>query len=245
MSQSKQAGGMTYPMTNALYPNRALSLAEQPPVVLLAMCLFGEARGESREARRAVAQVVVNRARHAHPAFGSQRGLPFPENVVRVITRPYQFSCMLRADVNHAKIFDPHGHERPGIWEDCLGIAQQSFTESAANDTLTQNSDHYFDDSIAPPSWADPAKETMKLGRLRFFRLYLPALPSGAGHDAGAPPSLSSSSSVAVLATAGALPTSFPATPPAHFRQSRHGTMRWLGGRELSSLEAGGTQGSA
>ena len=45
-------------------PDPAKPLAQQDPDLLLAMCMFGEARGESEMARRAVAQVVLNRAKN-------------------------------------------------------------------------------------------------------------------------------------------------------------------------------------
>ena len=239
--------------TGPLYPNLALSLTEQPPVVLLAMCLFGEARGETQAARRAVAQVIVNRARHALPLFGSQRGSSFQDNIVKVLTKASQFSCMMPGDVNYLKMFDPLSHDSSTIWRDCLEIAGEFITFQTTADNLTHNSDHYFDDSIVPPSWADPAKETVKLGRLRFFRLYLPALQSGAGMDqspnraqaSAAAPSLSHPSSPAVMTAGEAPQPSFPATPPPMIRPSQHGLTRWLGGRELSSLEASVQNGAA
>lgn len=232
---------------NPLYPNQALPLAEQPPAVLLAMCIFGEARGESALARRAVAQVVVNRARHAHRVFGSQRGLSFDENIIKVLTRPCQFSCMLTTDINYPKIFDPLAHEAPEVWHDCMAIAAEVMRAHSRQDILTRNADHYFDDSIQPPSWADPAKETVTIGRLRFFRLYLPALrtgdgtarPTGRGQAAGTPPSLSNPSMDAAPASVEPPQPSFPAAPAPMIRFDQYGLTRWLGGRELSSLGTG------
>jgi hypothetical protein len=229
-----------------LYPNPALSLVDQPPVVLLAMCLFGETRGEAEQSRRAVAQVIINRARYPHPVFGSSRGLSFGENLVRVLTRPRQFSCFLTGDVNYRKIFDPLAQPDAAAWPECLAIADELLASHAEPDLLTYNSDHYFDDSIEAPSWADPAKETVKLGRLRFFRIYLPALqsgtgsakPSGDGTAAGAPPSQPASSSAAFSAAGEALQTSLPASATPPYRDPRWGTTRRLGGRELSSLES-------
>lgn len=246
MSNSERHTNRGHSVISPLYPNRALPLVDHPPLVLLAMCLFGEARGESRHTRQAIAQVVVNRARHAHRVFGSQRGLSFHENIVRVITKPSQFSCMMSEDVNYPKILDPHSYDPTGIWTDCMAIATQALQNYRLVDSLTANSDHYFDDSIQAPAWADPAKETVKLGRLRFFRLYLPALQagtgtastSGPGQAASVPPSLPPSSSGAATASPEASQMSFPATPPPFDRTIRHGSMRWLGGRELSSLEA-------
>ena len=139
------------------------------------MCVFGEARGESDAARRAVAQVALNRARHPHVVFGSRDGAAFEENLRRVILRPGQFSCFHPSDPNYQKLLRPYEAEDAAVWESCLRCAEEALAQWNEPDMLTANSDHYFDDSIQPPSWADPAKRTVKLGRLNFYRLYLPA----------------------------------------------------------------------
>jgi spore germination cell wall hydrolase CwlJ-like protein len=161
-------------MNSIPLPDPNKSFASQEPDVLLAMCLFGEARGESDDARRAVAQVVLNRAQFAHPVFGSRPGADFAENLRRVILKPRQFSCFLPGDPNCAKLLRPLDHERPEVWARCLRAAQEALANRDQQDTLTHNSDHYFDDSLQPPHWADPAKQTVQIGRLRFYRLYLP-----------------------------------------------------------------------
>ena len=148
---------------------------------LLAMCLFGEARGESDEARRAIAQVILNRARYPHKVFGSRRGASLEENLRGVILKPRQFSCFLESDPNYPKILHPLDYEPPAVWQRCLDTAAQALATAGQPDALTLNSDHYFDDSLQPPSWADPAKQTVRIGRLRFFRLYLPTPTAGAG----------------------------------------------------------------
>jgi spore germination cell wall hydrolase CwlJ-like protein len=76
-------------------PDPERTFAEQEPDVLLALCVFGEARGESDAAQRAVAQVVVNRARFPHAVFGARRDADFADNLRRVILKPQQFSCFL------------------------------------------------------------------------------------------------------------------------------------------------------
>ena len=158
-------------------PDPAKPIAEQELSVLLAMCLFGEARGESDLARRAVAQLVLNRARNPRRLFGSKPGTDFAENLRRVILQPWQFSCFNPSDPNRAKLLHPLDHAEPQAWERCLRCAREALRSSDPGkqppDALTANSDHYFDDSIQPPSWANPAKQTVKIGRLTFYRLYL------------------------------------------------------------------------
>ncbi len=169
------------PLASVLLPDPGKPIAEQELAVLLAMCLFGEARGESDLARRAVAQLLLNRARTPRRAFGSKPGADFAENLRRVILQPWQFSCFNPGDANRAKLLHPLDHEEPQVWERCFRCAQQALQAGDYNaqhnadprDELTANSDHYFDDSIQPPAWADPSKQTVKIGRLNFYRLYL------------------------------------------------------------------------
>jgi spore germination cell wall hydrolase CwlJ-like protein len=182
--------------TDATIPDPQKPISEQAPVVLLAMCLFGEARGEADSALRAVAQVVLNRTRHPHPVFGSRPGAAWEENLRRVILRPGQFSSFHPGDPNYSKLLRPHEAEDSAAWARCVRCAEEALAAREQADAVTANSDHYFDDSIQPPSWADPAKRTVKLGRLNFYRLYLPPpgspisigvspLPSGNGLEAG------------------------------------------------------------
>ena len=88
-------------------PDPARTFAEQEPEVLLALCVFGEARGECDAAQRAVAQVVRNRTRFPHAVFGSRRDADFTENLRNVILQPKQFSCFLTAGPHRDKLLHP------------------------------------------------------------------------------------------------------------------------------------------
>ncbi len=186
------------PTPEVLIPDPGKPIAEQELVVLLAMCLFGEARGESDLARRAVAQLLLNRARNPRRVFGSKPEADFAENLRRVMLQPWQFSCFNPDDANRAKLLHPLDHEEPQVWERCLRCARQALQTGDSNaqpnadqrDELTANSDHYFDDSIQPPAWADPSKQTVKIGRLNFYRLYLSPPAAAANAELpGTPPS--------------------------------------------------------
>ncbi|MBI4463394.1 MAG: cell wall hydrolase [Acidobacteria bacterium] len=166
-------------------PNK--SLVQQTPEILLAICLFGEARGEDDATRRAVAQVVLNRAWHPHRVFGSRADAGLEENLRRVILKPRQFSCFNPEDPNYVKLLRPLDYEAPAVWGACLRCAEQALAEASQPDTITDNSDHYLDNSLQPPPWANPAKQTARIGRLHFYRLYLPPLPAAAsaGRESG------------------------------------------------------------
>lgn len=118
-------------------------LAEQPPVSLLALTLWGEARGEPALGKRAVAWVVRNRMSIAeawkehkgrqHPLFGDG-------TVAGVVLRPYQFSCWLKGDPNSAKMHEAIATDAanltPGLWAILKAVAA-----GVLNDV---------------PEWADP-----------------------------------------------------------------------------------------
>jgi hypothetical protein len=207
----EQSGATASP---ALLPDPQQAFARQHPAVLLAMCLFGEARGESDRGRRAVAQVILNRARHPHRVFGSRPAVSLEENLRRVILQPRQFSCFLPDDPNYPKLLRPLDYEPAAVWQRCLEAAQHALEQAGQPDALTLNSDHYFDDSLQPPSWADPAKQTVFIGRLRFYRLYLPWPTAGAGYLLRIGAEQATSPSPSAAGDAAAHPSPRASSPP-------------------------------
>lgn len=207
--------------------------AEERAHTLLAMCLFGEGRGESPEAILAIAQVIVNRARHAHRVFGSRAGANLAENICRVILKPRQFSCFLESDPNYPKIFRPLDYESPAVWQRCVDAAEEAFARGEQPDALTLNSDHYFDDSLQPPTWANPSKHTVQIGRLRFYRLYLPRPAAGAGFLLRISAADESSPSLIPAGDAAAPPSRRESSPPETSCRAA-GTLLCASGREPS-----------
>ena len=144
------------------------------------MAVFGEARGASIDGKRAVAQVILNRAGFPHIVFGSRKDTSLIENIRWVVLRNvrgiYQFSCFDPEDVNCKKLLRPDEYEPSAVWDECYGVAQESLAAVGTPDLLTQNSDHYFDESIQTPKWAKAEKKTITIGRLSFYRIYIPAI---------------------------------------------------------------------
>ena len=99
-------------------PDPSQPIEDQDLRVLFAMCIFGEARGESELARRAVAQVILNRATHPNLLFGSKTFRSFEANLRGVILRPGQFSSLNPADPNYAQLWSPLSHAAPEL---CAG----------------------------------------------------------------------------------------------------------------------------
>lgn len=93
-------------------PVPGLTIENQPDDVLHAMLVWGEARGESREGKLAVAYVAVNRA------------LKWERRLASVILRPWQFSCFNPNDPNREKLLHPEQHGSLATWEECWLLAE-------------------------------------------------------------------------------------------------------------------------
>ena len=162
-------------------------LAEQPPVSLLALTLWGEARGEPVLGKRAVAWVVRNRMSIAeawlerkgrqHPLFGDG-------TVAGVVLRPYQFSCWLPSDPNLAfisRVVETEGeHLGAGAWAVFYALALKVEDEPASADP-TYGATHYCtaeyfgkENSLAwygaPEIEEGRTKETVQIGNHIFAR---------------------------------------------------------------------------
>jgi spore germination cell wall hydrolase CwlJ-like protein len=126
------------------------------PVSLLALTLWRECRGEPELGQIAVAHVILNRVKDA--------GHRWPNDVAGVIEQPEQFSSMTHHGDGQLTVW-------PKTWEiaECYRIAVGCYLGYMADPTGGAN--HYFADTISPPSWADPAKQTYAIGHHKFFRL--------------------------------------------------------------------------
>jgi len=125
-------------------------------VAELALLVWREARGETYDAKVAVAYVVVERAK-----IGGWWG----NSILEVMAKPYQFSSMT----------DPKDRQlvKWPLWtpdyEICVAIARDVLSGVAVNPM--HGADHYHDTSIAPPEFTHGARYLGKLGRLMFYRV--------------------------------------------------------------------------
>lgn len=147
-SMGMSFGGSTMPAVNST------------DVDTLARTLWGEARNESQAGIEAVANVVVNRSRKS-PKYN------WPKGIAAVCRQPWQFSCWNANDPNLPKLKAVTTADAK--FRTCLAIAQRAVAGTLAD--RTSNSDHYWADYIATPSWAVGKKPTVKIGRHIFLRL--------------------------------------------------------------------------
>jgi len=142
-------------------PDPSKSIIDQEPTILLAMCIWGEARGQIDTAKIAVGNVVRNRV---------LAGIYGGSDWKNVILAPLQFSSFNANDPNRPKLLTPTQHDRPDVWDRCYDIANEVY-EGTAND-VSQRATHYYDKSmdLKPPFWANHFTHTVDIGNLRFFR---------------------------------------------------------------------------
>lgn len=136
-----------------MLPDPDKPFEKQDPEILLAMCLWGEARGSGIVGMAAVACVILNRMR--------LKG----KTLAEVILAPKQFSSFNADDPNSSKLGYPLKHDTIQAWERCCTIARLALSGSLVD--ITKGASHYYADSmLVPPRWArtDPWKETARVG---------------------------------------------------------------------------------
>lgn len=154
---AKPAPGAPY--TKAPLPDPSRAFAEQEPVILLAMAVFGESRGVSMEAKLAVACTVRNRV----------QAKTFGNDYVGVLLKPHQFDCFSAADPNSSKLLRPLDYEDVVTWEACFTAAYLVHGGSAADSTHGAVFYHSFPEATAPPAWGR-VELTEQISPFWFFR---------------------------------------------------------------------------
>ncbi len=135
------------PVDNARDPARAV-----------AATIWGEARGEPRLGKIAVACVIRNRV--LNPGWWGR-------DWISVCTAKAQFSCWWDQQAQRVRTVDD-SDER---FAECLLIARKMMADNYEDPT--GEADHYYADTIAPPKWAVGKTPTAVIGHHRFYKLGL------------------------------------------------------------------------
>lgn len=146
-----------YQLAKLLMPNEAIILENQNELTLLALCVWGEARGESESGRAAVAHVVMNRYRMQKAAYGV--------TVREVILKPFQFSCF-NSRLERGRKF-MRDARKCTAWEACVFVAWEAYL-GITNDP-TDGATHYHSNSCSP-EWAEELTKTVTIGNHIFYR---------------------------------------------------------------------------
>ena len=126
-------------------------------IAFLALTIWREARGESREVQSGIAYCVLNRV-HRPSWWGG--------DVCGVIFKKWQFSSL--TDPNDKQLTTWPSAADPS-WQQCLQVAVDTLNLSSANPV--PGADSYYDISIPAPKWATAATFVKQLGRVRFYNL--------------------------------------------------------------------------
>lgn len=127
---------------------------------IMARTIWGEARGEDKQGRVAVASVIRNRAIKS-PAYN------WPNTPKAVCRQPWQFSCWNSNDPNLPKM--QALTDQNSIFKECLAVAESVLSGQELD--ITKGADHYYAITINTPSWAIGKKPTVTIGHHRFYRL--------------------------------------------------------------------------
>ena len=135
------------------FPNPALPIEQQDEETLLAMLVWGEARGESPSGRVAVAHVPLTRLRERNARRSSLRR---QATLKSVILRRAQFSCFNRNDPNRELLLRPVEAEGLGLWAVCWRTASAALRGLSANPA--QGATHY----VVRRLWSRPAVDASR-----------------------------------------------------------------------------------
>ena len=133
-------------------------IADSYDRIMLALAIWREARGQSRDAKRGVAHVILNRINDPR----------WPHTAVDVVTQARQFSAFNAGDPNATKFPTIRNVQDWAAWQECCAVVDELPTDP----DLTHGANHYHSLGVGEePTWADPEKLTCSSGVLRFYRL--------------------------------------------------------------------------
>ena len=130
---------------------------------IFAKTLFGEARGEKLPGIEAVANVIINRVKHAirlgHFWWG--------KTISEVCLKPFQFSCWNTSDPNRQLL--NQDLSKDAIYQLCERVAKRAIAGFLPDNT--RGATHYHTKNVNP-SWARAAVPCADIGHHLFYALY-------------------------------------------------------------------------
>lgn len=137
---------------------------KRDPLLIVALTIFGEARGINSEGKIAVANVIKNRVDSGIRWWGS--------DYISVCLKPYQFSCWNPNDPNRAYLLAIEKNEnevRGGehkAWQECKAIATKLLTNQLIDNT--GGATHYHTPQVTP-AWKQGATVTVATAEHIFY----------------------------------------------------------------------------
>ena len=121
----------------------------------LARTLWGEARGETKAGREAIASVILNRLK---------KPSRFGKSIEEVCLKPAQFSCWNDGDPNLPKL--KKVDKSNPIFAECIAIAENAVQGLLAD--LVISADHYHTTGVSP-AWSQGKMPCITIGNHLFF----------------------------------------------------------------------------
>lgn len=132
----------------------------------LARTLYGEARGESRQSREAVACVVLNRVEKRKQCGWRDIGGKKVPTIAATCLKPWQFSCWNLKDPNRKIILEATPQKK--LFAECLEIARLAYDRKLTD--ITKGATHYYNPkTCAKPRWAEGKIPCAAVGSHLFF----------------------------------------------------------------------------
>ena len=141
------------PQTNAVS-------ATEEDIDVMALTIWGEARGESFDGKVGVAWVIRNRMSKS-PQYN------WPDNIRGVCKQPSQFSCWNPGDPNLGQLTTLT--EADSNFRECKEIARKVVKGELSD--VSNGADHYYANYIATPDWARGKTPVATIGVHRFYEL--------------------------------------------------------------------------
>lgn len=139
---------------------------------VLARTIYGEARGECGPTKIEFQENLLNFkglvaiGNVAHNRLMQQTW--YGQTIKKVCLKPYQFSCWNEGDPNLEKLLNVT--DKSEIYQICCKISHAILNNELIDVTL--GADHYHSASLKHlPSWVSFAKETIKIGNHRFYKM--------------------------------------------------------------------------
>ena len=139
-------------------------------ITILALTIFGEARGQSNAGREAVANVILNRLDLRESGIGPRN---WGNTLQDVCLAPLQFSAWNEGDPNRAKMLAlAFGDAKPDkAYNECRALAGRMLAGQLSDNT--NSADHYLVSSIANRTkWAKGKKPVAVIGAHSFYKFY-------------------------------------------------------------------------
>lgn len=142
------------------------TMAAETDIDTLARTLYGEARGEDRQSKEAVACVVLNRVEKRKQCGWRIIGGKKVPTIAATCLKPWQFSCWNEKDPNRKIILEVTPENK--VFAECLDIARQAYDGKIID--MTKGATHYYNPkACAKPRWAEGKTPCAVVGKHLFY----------------------------------------------------------------------------